>query len=57
MLFRSLTSTDADVVTVTENGIKTALISIPIRYMHTPIETVYLPDIKSVSDLITEYLR
>ena len=52
-----LTSTDADVVTVTENGIKTALISIPIRYMHTPIETVYLPDIKAVSDLITEYLR
>lgn len=52
-----LTSTDADVVTVTETGIKTALISIPIKYMHTPIETVYIPDIKSVSDLITEYLR
>lgn len=51
-----LTSTDADVVTVTETGIKTALVSIPIKYMHTPIETVYLPDIKAVSDLIIEYL-
>ena len=52
-----ITSTDADVVTVTESGIKTALISIPIKYMHTPIETVYLDDIKAVSDLITEYLK
>lgn len=52
-----ITSTDADVVTVTECGIKTALISIPIKYMHTPIETVYLDDIKAVSDLITEYLK
>lgn len=52
-----LTSTDADVVTVTEHGIKTALLSIPIKYMHTPIETVYLPDIKAVSDLITGYIN
>lgn len=52
-----LTSTDADVVTVTEKGIKTALISIPIKYMHTPIETVNVSDIKAVSDLITEYLK
>ena len=52
-----LTSTDADVVTVTEQGIKTALLSIPIKYMHTPIETVFVDDIKAVSDLITEYLK
>lgn len=52
-----LTSTDADVVTVTEYGIKTALISIPIKYMHTPIETVFVDDIKAVCDLITNYLK
>lgn len=52
-----LTSTDADVVTITEQGIKTALISIPLKYMHTPIETVYIDDIKAVADLITEYLK
>lgn len=51
-----LTSTDADVVTVTESGIKTALISIPLKYMHTPIETVYADDIKAVADLITAYV-
>ena len=52
-----LTSTDADVVTITETGVKTALISIPIKYMHTPIETVCLSDIKAVADLINEYLK
>ena len=52
-----LTSTDADVVTVTETGIKTALISIPLKYMHTPIETVCLSDIKAVANLITAYLK
>jgi len=56
-VMNGLTSTDADVVTITETGIKTALVSIPIKYMHTPIETVYLNDIKAVSDLITEYLK
>ena len=52
-----LTSTDADVVTVTECGIKTALVSIPIKYMHTPVETVFVDDIKTVSDLITNYFK
>ena len=52
-----LTSTDADVINITENGIKCALLSIPIKYMHTPIETVYLDDIKAVADLIFEYVK
>ena len=52
-----LTSTDADVINTTENGVKCALISIPIKYMHTPIETVYLDDIKAVADLIFEYVK
>ena len=56
-VMNGLTSTDADVVTITETGIKTALISIPIKYMHTPIESVCLSDIKAVCDLITEYLK
>ncbi len=52
----SLTSTDADVVSVTECGIKTALISIPIKYMHTPIETVKISDVQSVADIIYLYI-
>ncbi len=52
-----LTSTDADVINITESGVKCALLSIPLKYMHTPIETVYLDDIKAVADLIFEYLK
>lgn len=51
-----LTSTDADVIQVTESGVKCALLSIPIKYMHTPIETVFVDDIKATADLIFEYL-
>lgn len=51
-----LTSTDADAIQITENGIKCALLSIPIKYMHTPIETVFTDDIKATSDLIFEYI-
>lgn len=50
------TSTDADVVSVTECGIKTALLSIPIKYMHTPIETVKISDIQSVADILYLYV-
>lgn len=52
-----LTSTDADAIQITENGVKCALLSIPIKYMHTPIETVFINDIKATSDLIFEYLN
>lgn len=52
----SLTSTDADVVSVTERGIKTSLISIPIKYMHTPIETVKISDVQSVADIVYLYI-
>ena len=32
------------------------LISIPLRYMHTNVETLKLSDVKAVSDLIFEAL-
>lgn len=36
------------------NGIPTALISIPLRYMHTNVETLAVKDIQAVSDLLYE---
>lgn len=36
------------------NGIPVMLISIPLRYMHTNVETLKLSDVKAVSDLIFE---
>lgn len=50
------TGTNADVITLCENGIKSALLSIPQKYMHSPIEVVDTKDIESVSRLIVEYI-
>ncbi len=50
------TSTDADTIGVTGAGVKTGLVSIPIRYMHTPVETVAIGDIEAVGRLLAEYV-
>ena len=51
------TGTDADVISVTKSGVKTGLVSIPIRNMHTDCEVVSLADIKSVCDLLFNYVK
>lgn len=50
------TGTNADVISICESGIKTALISIPEKYMHQPVEVVDIKDVESVSELITAYI-
>lgn len=50
------TGTNADVISISESGIKTALISIPERYMHQPVEVIDIADINSVVDLICAYI-
>ncbi len=50
------TGTNAWAFQVSREGIPTALLSIPLKYMHTPIETVSLKDMKNVSKLIAEYI-
>lgn len=51
------TGTNADVITLSENGIKGTLISIPEKYMHQPMEVVDISDIESVSKLICAYVK
>ena len=51
------TGTNADVITLSEKGIKGGLISIPEKYMHQPCEVVDIDDIVSVSDLICAYIE
>ena len=51
------TSTNADAIGMMRGGIKTGLVSIPIRYMHTPIETVVIGDIEKVGHLLAEYIK
>lgn len=50
------TGTNADGITVTGSGVKTALLSIPLRYMHTANEVISLKDIEFTGKLIAEYL-
>lgn len=50
------TGTNADVISITENGIKTGLISIPEKYMHQRVEIVDIKDVESVTDLICAYI-
>jgi len=46
------TGTDADVVHLSRGGVPTALVSIPIRYMHSPVELVQLDDVHACARLI-----
>lgn len=46
------TGTDADAVHVSRGGVPTGLVSIPIRYMHSPVELVALEDVHACARLI-----
>lgn len=50
------TGTNADAITLTAHGIPTALISIPQRNMHTPVELVSIKDVESCARLIADYI-
>jgi putative aminopeptidase FrvX len=49
------TSTDADVLQISRSGIPTGLVSIPLRYMHSPVEMVDLRDVEAVVELLTAF--
>jgi endoglucanase len=51
------TGTEAWATQVSANGIPTALLSIPIRYMHTAVETVNFDDIKFTARLVAEFCK
>jgi putative aminopeptidase FrvX len=46
------TGTDADAVHISRGGVPTALVSIPLRYMHSPVELVQLDDVHAAARLI-----
>ena len=51
------TGTNADHITISKGGVPSVLVSIPLRYMHTPVETVDIRDIESCAKLIAEFLE
>lgn len=48
------TGTDTDSFAYSAEGVASALISLPLKYMHTTVETVALDDVSAVIDLIYE---
>ncbi len=51
------TGTDAWVMQVVREGIPTGLLSLPLKYMHTAVETIALSDVKAVCDLLTYFVQ
>lgn len=50
------TGTDANVMQISRSGVATALVKIPLRYMHTPVEVLSLADLESAVNLIVAVL-
>ena len=51
------TGTDADAVHSSRAGVPTGLVSVPLRYMHSPVELVSLGDIEVAAELIASFAR
>jgi len=51
------TSTDADAIHIAREGVATALVSVPNRYMHSPNELVSIQDLDHAADLIAHTCR
>lgn len=51
------TSTDADAIYLQRDGVATAVVSVPNRYMHSPNEVVSLDDLDAVVRLIAAFVR
>ena len=49
------TSTDADVLQISRAGIPTGVVSIPLRYMHSPVEMVDLRDVEATVKLLAAF--
>jgi endoglucanase len=47
--------TDADAVQFARSGVPTGLVSIPLRYMHSPVEMVDLADLEATVELIAAF--
>lgn len=50
------TGTDTDSFAYSAEGVASALISLPLKYMHTTVEMVHKDDVEHVIDLIYEFL-
>lgn len=55
-LMSDATGTNADHIALSRGGIKTGLVSIPLRNMHTGVEVVSVADVENCARLIAKYI-
>ena len=55
-LMPKMSGTDAMAVQIVAEGIPCAILGIPLRYMHTPVETVSLKDIRRAGRLMAAFI-
>jgi endoglucanase len=55
-LYTASTGTDGDKIRFTGKGVPIALVSLPIRYMHSAVETASLKDIDEEIQLLSEFI-
>ena len=51
------TGTDADAIALSRAGVPCGLIGLPLRYMHSPVETVQISDVEAAARLIAAFCR
>jgi putative aminopeptidase FrvX len=51
------TSTDADAIHVARQGVACGVVSIPLRYMHSPVETIDLRDVEAAAALVAAFAK
>jgi endoglucanase len=51
------TGTDADAIYASRRGVPTGLVSVPLRYMHSPVEMAMVDDIQAAARLIAAFAR
>lgn len=55
-LMPEYSATDADDMQLQAEGIPTLVMSIPLRYMHTPVELIALKDVQRAGRLLAEFI-
>jgi putative aminopeptidase FrvX len=51
------TGTDADGIHAARGGVPTGVVSVPLRYMHSPVEMVQLDDVQNAARLIAAFAQ
>lgn len=55
-IMASKTGTNADMISVSREGVKTCTLSVPLRNMHSEVEVLDLADLSAVCDLLEKYI-